>query len=199
MVAKKTWWIEWKGNDINYLWIWMFLDDNYLYLDLLWNQPLDTHNIGWSPFLNNGLEPWGSFCSVVISPNLFKKRITPLEFHVSPKKVSDIMVFLLICAIFFFLGVINMQARWYRQGKLTENNFTPFQVLSLSLLVLMICLSISSSLVRIYIGATLFFLCIFIGFPATRWFYRKFLQHKWETYFMLRWLFKCGGHGFAGD
>jgi hypothetical protein len=88
------------------------------------------------------------------------------------------MIFPLICAIIAFLGMIQMQVRWYKQGKLTESNFVPFQVLIWSILVLSICLAVSSTPLSIIIGATLFFLCMFFGFPAIRLFFKKYLQQK---------------------
>ena len=88
------------------------------------------------------------------------------------------MVFPFICAIIAFFGVINMQVRWYRQGKLAENSFVSVQVFIWSFLILTGCLSISSTLVGIIISAMLFFLCLIFGFPAFRWFYWKFIPHK---------------------
>ena len=76
------------------------------------------------------------------------------------------MVFLLICAILVLLGMIHMQARWYRQGKLTEINFVPFQAFIWSFLILAICLPFSSTLTGKYIGGALFFLIFFRWVPG---------------------------------
>jgi len=77
-----------------------------------------------------------------------------------------------------------MQVRWYLQGKLTEGAFVYFQVFIWSFLIATGSLAISSTtvgLIGIYIGAILFFPCIFIGFPVARWFYRRFIPNKsWD-------------------
>jgi hypothetical protein len=71
-----------------------------------------------------------------------------------------------------------MQYRWYRQKKLTEDNFVVFQVIIWGFVILTSGLAISFTLEGIIISGLLFISWITIGFPLGRWFFRKFLANK---------------------
>lgn len=86
-----------------------------------------------------------------------------------------ILSFLLI-VYFVYIGLVVLQASWYKHKKLTERRFILLQVVywsSFSLLGFMVA---STELTSLLIGASLFTLWWIVGYPVTRFIYRRFFR-----------------------
>jgi hypothetical protein len=82
------------------------------------------------------------------------------------------------CAVMAYIGVIRLQIKLYRSGELTEGIFVLFQVSILSLLIVFGSLALLPSFKEQSIGIGISVLFWFVGIPAARWFYKKYLLQK---------------------
>jgi hypothetical protein len=88
------------------------------------------------------------------------------------------MLFAFICAIIAYFGLIRFQIRLYRRNQLTEAFFEWSQVAILGALLVSGSVAFLPTNEEQLIGIGISFLCALAGIPLTRWFFKKFLQHK---------------------
>ena len=88
------------------------------------------------------------------------------------------MLFVFICGIIAYIGLIRFYIRLYHRNQLTEALFVWFQVAILALLLISGSVAFLPTNEEQLIGIVISLPIMLAGFLLVRWFYRKFLRHK---------------------
>ena len=87
------------------------------------------------------------------------------------------MMIILCIELIGYIGIIWLQATWYKRGELNANRFALFQIAYWSLFTITAFLAISTTFEVAMLGIVLSVLWWIMGYPIALWIYKQVFPH----------------------